>query len=117
MSAGVLVLQRVRNLIAVGRQQFAHFAEQLPVRARGLVATAFLVRVAHQLAQLLPVGIGMSGQQFGHRHVAVVAHQAVAHCFRAMQGGGLAFAGIAVLGQRVADRVQHRVVLATHLLG
>jgi hypothetical protein len=34
-----------------------------------------------------------------------------------VQGGGLAFGGIAVLVQRVADRVQHLVVLAPHLLG
>ena len=40
-------------------QQIADLAEQFPVRARRTVATALLERVAHQLAQLLAVGVRM----------------------------------------------------------
>ena len=69
-SPAMLVGVAVPASTAIG-QQLPQRTEQLPRRVRRLVAIALLDRVAHQLPQVLPVGIGMLDQQVGERDVAV----------------------------------------------
>ena len=116
----ILVGGLARSVVRCGgalRFQRLERAEQFAERARRLVALAFLVRIAHQLAQVLAVGIGMRSQQLGHLGIAVVAQQGVAQGLDAVHGRGLLARGLAILGHRVADRVQFVVVQLAHLLG
>src|SRR5690349_13399811 len=70
-------------------EQFAQDAEELALRVRRLVAQAFGVRVARELAQVLAIGARVLREQLGQRGVSV-DDQALAPGLDAMQGGGVA---------------------------
>jgi hypothetical protein len=76
--------------------------EQLAVRARRLVGLAFCQRVAHQLAQVLAIGLRKGGQKFGERVIAL-GQQAFAPALHPVQGGGVAAGLLAVGGKCLAD--------------
>ena len=83
---------------------------------RRLVLRPFCERVAHELAQLLAVGVRVFGDEFGQRFVAFV-EQAFAPAFDVVQDGGVASRAVAVFGEHDADRGQRVVVELAHLLG
>ena len=83
---------------------------------RRLVAFAFVDRVAHQLAQVLAIGLRIFHEQFGQCRVAF-GQQAVAPGFGPVQLRGFASRRVAAGIQRIADRIERGIVLAPHLLG
>lgn len=83
---------------------------------RRLVPGALGKRVAHELAQLLVVGLRVVGDELAERVVAFV-EQALAPAFGAVQRGGFAARAVAVVGERGADRGERFVVEAAHPLG
>src|SRR5690606_30099497 len=97
-------------------KQVLQLPEQLPERLRRLVLRTLVQRIAHQLPQALAVGTRMRLEE--RRQCSVAAFQQFfARGLGAMQQRGLPARGLAAGLQRVADRLQHVLVLAPHLLG